>query len=310
MIATTPLNETGEAVGSVASGAELSEFPQAPMTQGNLGLGAMNNCSLHAGSYYGGIDARIESSCGLLSQVVHSSGCCLPMHAHVQAYFSLLLAGDYLESSGGSEWRYQPFDAGYHPAQLPHRDSIGAAGARFICLEVSAAALDAAEVRIVDFTLLPADIAVQLLRLYRPLTVGTLAAIDCENAVWELCDGISGGAHFAERGQPGWLRRSLELIEEEFGEPLTVQDIARRSGIHPVHLSREFRRRFGESLGEYTNKVRVRRACALMTRDTGPLAAVAAATGFADQSHFCRVFKSLLRCTPSEFRGCTRSRVR
>jgi len=274
-----------------------------------LGLGAMSHCSLHAGRYFGGIDTRVESSCGLLSKVVHSRGRCLPMHEHAQAYFSLLLAGDYLESSGGGEWRYQPFDAGFHPAQLPHRDSIGAGGARFICLEVSAAALETAEVRIADFTLLPADIAVHLLRLYRPLTIGTLSAIDCENAVWELCGGISARAHCAERGQPGWLRRSLELIEQEFAEPLTVKDIARRSGIHPVHLSREFRRRFGESLGEYTNKVRLRHACALMTRDTGPLAMVAAATGFTDQSHLCRVFKSLLGCTPSEFRGCPRYQV-
>src|SRR5262249_7531702 len=73
-------------------------------------------------------------------------------------------------------------------------------------------------------------------------------------------------------------------------------------GCHTVHLSGEFHRRFGESLGEYTNKVRVRRACALMVGDNESLAMVAAATGFTDQSHLCRVFKSLLGCTPSEFR--------
>lgn len=269
----------------------------------------MNDCRLHAGSYFGGIGARVESSCGLLSQVVHSSSRTLPLHEHAQAYFSLLLAGDYLESAGRTERRYQAFDAGFHPARLPHCDAIGPAGARFLCLEVSAAVLDASEVRIFNFSLLPADIAVQLLRLHRPLMAGTLSALDCESAVWELCGEISATTPNTERGHPAWLRRCLELVEEEFGEALTVQDIARRSGIHPVHLSREFRRRFGESLGAYANKVRVRHACALMAQGTGPLAAVAAATGFTDQSHLCRVFKSLLGCTPSEFRGSAREQL-
>jgi AraC family transcriptional regulator len=234
----------------------------------------------------------------------------LPVHDHARAYFSLLLAGDYVENADHDEWRYQPFDVGFHPARFPHRDCIGAAGARFLCLEVCAEVLDAADVQLLNSpSMLSPDIAVQLLRLYRPLILGTLSAIDCESAVWELCGEVSGEPRHPERGQPAWLRRCLELVGEEFAEPLTVQDIARRNGIHPVHLSREFRRRFGESLGEYANKVRVRQACALMTRDTGPLAAVAAATGFTDQSHLCRVFKSLLGCTPSEFRRCARHRV-
>ena len=279
-------------------------------TATELGHCVVNHCRLHAGSYFGGVDARVECSLGLLSQVVHTTGRSLPTHEHAQAYFSLLLAGDYLEDAGGSEWRYRPFDAGFHPARVPHRDTIGAAGARFLCLEISADPLDAADVRVWNApALLPADIAVQLLRLYRPLTIGTLSAIDCENTLWELCGEVSCEPRYAERGYPAWLRRCLELVEEEFGEPLTVQDIARRSGTHPVHLSREFRRRFGESLGEYTNNVRVRHACALMRSDTVPLAAVAAATGFTDQSHFCRVFKSLLGCTPSEFRRCTRHQM-
>jgi AraC family transcriptional regulator len=225
------------------------------------------------------------------------------MHDHAQAYFSLLVAGDYLENAASREWRYHPFEAGFHPARLPHRDSIGGAGARFLCLEVFADPLQAFDVRVWDSpALLPASTSLQLLRLYRHLLTQTLSAIDFESAVWELCGDVSREAQCVERGRPVWLRQCLELVEQEFGEPLTVEDIARRIGIHPVHLSREFRRRFGKSLGEYANKVRVRHACAFITRDTRPLAAVAAATGFADQSHFCRVFKSLLGCTPYEFR--------
>jgi AraC family transcriptional regulator len=100
---------------------------------------------------------------------------------------------------------------------------------------------------------------------------------------------------------PRWLRQCLDIIEEEYAEPLTVAAIARRVGVHPVHASREFRRRYGITIGEYANKVRVRAACRRISRERESLALVAHESGFADHAHFCRVFKSTLGCTPSEF---------
>jgi len=103
------------------------------------------------------------------------------------------------------------------------------------------------------------------------------------------------------------MKQCLDLIEEECAAPLTVTDIAGRIGIHPVRLSREVRRRFGQTLGEYAHKVRIRGACAMMKREATSLALVAASVGFADQSHFCRVFKALVGCTPSAFIADVRS---
>jgi AraC family transcriptional regulator len=270
--------------------------------------GVVNNRQLDAGAYFGAVGDRVESSHAVLSEVVHPRSRQLPVHDHAQAYFCLLLAGDYVEGTAGRELRYRPFEVGFHPARFPHRDAIGNAGARFLCLEVRADPLGAADVRLRDApALLAADISVQLLRLYRHFVARTLSPIVFESTVWELCGDVSREVRCRDTGRPAWLRRCLELVEEEFGQPLTVEEMARRTGVHPVHLSREFRRRFGETLGEYANKVRVRRACTAMTNDRAPLADVAAATGFADQSHFCRVFKRLVGCTPSAFRRLSRN---
>jgi AraC family transcriptional regulator len=121
-----------------------------------------------------------------------------------------------------------------------------------------------------------------------------------------LCGDVSDEPVCRERSVPRWLRQCLDIVEEDYAESLTVAGIAADVGVHPVHTSREFRRRFGQTLGEYVNKVRVRAACATMTRKTQPLAAVAADAGFADQAHFCRVFKSLIGCTPSAFAAAVR----
>jgi AraC family transcriptional regulator len=156
--------------------------------------------------------------------------------------------------------------------------------------------------------LLPDDVSMQLLRLYAAFAHGRLSPLLPDSVVWELCGDLSNCTAVVERRHPRWMRQCLDLVEAECTSAITVTDIAARLGVHPVHWSREFRRRFGQTLGEYVHKMRVRLACAMMKANEGqPLAHVAASTGFADQSHFCRVFKSLVGCVPSRFPARRRS---
>ncbi len=60
--------------------------------------------------------------------------------------------------------------------------------------------------------------------------------------------------------------------------------------MHPVHLSRVFRRWRGRTLRDSLRGVRLREACRLLQEGL-PLAEVALATGFVDQSHLSNVFR-------------------
>lgn len=257
---------------------------------------------LDAGRFYGSVDGRYETPFAMLSEVIHGAPRVLPEHDHALAYFCMLIGGDYVETIAGREFDYELFEVGFHPARVPHRDAIGDRGGRFLCLEIPPGPLAAAEVQMRGSpALLPGDVSLQLLGIYRSFSAGLLSPMVVESVVWELCGDLSDQAPVAERRYPRWLRQCLELVEDECASPLTVTEIAARVGVHPVHLSREFRRRFGQTLGEYAHKVRIRLACAMMKREAAPLALVAASVGFADQSHFCRVFKALVGCTPSAF---------
>jgi AraC family transcriptional regulator len=55
-------------------------------------------------------------------------------------------------------------------------------------------------------------------------------------------------------------------------------------------------------IGDYVQRLRVRWASAELCRPGARLADVAAAAGFADQSHLTRVFKRVTGATPSAFR--------
>ncbi|HTI45517.1 MAG TPA: AraC family transcriptional regulator [Casimicrobiaceae bacterium] len=267
----------------------------------------MSGSALAAGRYYGAVGGRLATSLAVASEVIHAGSRALPEHDHALAYFCMLTDGRYVETIGGRDFDYAPFEVGFHPARMPHRDAVGARGARFLCLEIHAPALDEAQVRLrASPALLPGDVTVQLVRVYGAMIGGTLSPIVLDSAVWALCGDVSDARACTERAAPRWLARCLDLIEAAYGDSLTVGGIAREVGVHPVHLAREFRRRYGQTLGEYVHKVRVRAACARMLHEDEPLATIAASAGFADQSHFCRVFKQLVGQTPSQFRAGAR----
>jgi AraC family transcriptional regulator len=78
--------------------------------------------------------------------------------------------------------------------------------------------------------------------------------------------------------------------------------VASRVGVHPFHLSRVFRQHYHQTVGEYVHRLRVHFACGELKSDEARLAEVALAAGFADQSHFTRVFKQVTGMTPGAFR--------
>jgi len=101
---------------------------------------------------------------------------------------------------------------------------------------------------------------------------------------------------------PRWLVRVREQLDDEPSRHHSVQAIAVDAGVSPVRLSRAFRRTYGESLGSYQRRVRIRRACERLRDEETTLAAIALDAGFTDQSHFTRVFTRLIGITPAVFR--------
>ena len=61
-------------------------------------------------------------------------------------------------------------------------------------------------------------------------------------------------------------------------------------------------------LGEWVRRLRLEDALGRLTRSDASIADVAAASGFADQSHLTRVMRRRLGVTPAEYRRLARGR--
>jgi len=106
---------------------------------------------------------------------------------------------------------------------------------------------------------------------------------------------------------PGWLRRARDLLHDSFRLPLRVGLIAREIGVHPVHLTRVFRRHNGCTVSEYLRALRLAEAGRLILRQGHTIAEAAHEAGFADQAHLCRCFSERFGFSSKSFRSAARA---
>lgn len=110
-------------------------------------------------------------------------------------------------------------------------------------------------------------------------------------------------AHETKRPEDLLIERVVIFIEAHLRETLSREYVAHGVGISPSQLSRLLRRKKGRTFTDLLNQYRIERASKLLVRSAGSVAEIAAATGFADQSYFSKVFKQYKGVTPAEFRN-------
>ncbi|SEE08683.1 helix-turn-helix transcriptional regulator [Ruania alba] len=98
------------------------------------------------------------------------------------------------------------------------------------------------------------------------------------------------------------LRRVRDRIDRDYAQPLDVPALA--AGVHMSagHLSREFRRTFGESPYSYLMTRRIERAMALLRRGDLSVTEVCFAVGSSSLGTFSTRFTELVGMPPSEYR--------
>ncbi len=99
------------------------------------------------------------------------------------------------------------------------------------------------------------------------------------------------------------LRKTvLEFIDETLADDIHLDDLAACVKLSPFHFARKFKSEFGVSPHIFVTQRRVEKAKTLLKEKRLPLKAIAFDCGFADQSHFNKVFKKVIGVTPDGYR--------
>lgn len=249
-----------------------------------------------------------------LAEVAYAPGARVPWHVHDHARFVLVLRGSLTESVAGGTRTHEASTLLVRPAGEGHALAAPEGGARCLVVDVDAEWVSRArgECSILEVA---ADFrGGLLLHLARRLRGEFRLRDEVSRAVIaSLVLGLAAEAsrrHAREasvRGAPpAWLRDVHDLLHEQFASAPTLAQIAAIAGVHPVHLARAFRQWYRCTVGEYLRELRLEFACREMAASDAPLAEIALAAGFCDQSHLTRLCKDRLGMTPAEYRAIHR----
>lgn len=116
----------------------------------------------------------------------------------------------------------------------------------------------------------------------------------------------AGQAPYRFSSKYGLIAPSLEYLETNFGDSsLDVDKLASVSGVSTVYFRKIFTGIFHTPPAKYLQNLRIDKAKELLLSDYPSVGAVASAVGFRNIYHFCKTFKKVTGCTPSEYAKST-----
>lgn len=135
--------------------------------------------------------------------------------------------------------------------------------------------------------------------LYQALLVET-NPLQAEGLLIEYCAQLFAGQSVPRQVTKTNLSLVQQMIMDQLGCTLKVNDFCQLVNLSPFHLIRSFKQNYGQSPHAYQLDQRIKRAKTLLKEGTS-LAVTANHLGFADQSHFQRNFKKRTALTPRQY---------
>ena len=114
----------------------------------------------------------------------------------------------------------------------------------------------------------------------------------------EYCDLVNT---FATGHYSPIVKKTIDYILLNLGDPLTQKQIAKEIHVNPSYLSRKFREETGQNITEFINKKRVEEAKLYLKRGSIAVTDIAFLVGFNDLNYFSKVFKKLTSLTPTQY---------
>ena len=120
--------------------------------------------------------------------------------------------------------------------------------------------------------------------------------------------GKDGGDPYAveavreRQGQGGTVRAILGYIEASMPGPISLAELSKAFFMSEGHLSRLFRKEMGMSIIAYVKRMRIQMAARMLLDSGEPVSVIAVRVGVNDANYFCRMFKSVMGISPSEYR--------
>jgi AraC family transcriptional regulator len=249
---------------------------------------------------------ELETPAVKVEEMLFAPGLCVARHSHDTSNLIYVIAGEHWSGFSRGGDTCAPRTVRYLPAGEPHENYFPV-GCRCLHIELRQPILELAAEH-GQMICLPGELAwpsaaalgARLHHEFRQKD--DLSRLDIEAVILQLL--LADGQNSTQRRGlvPSWLLRIREMLREQQHPRLTLEELSRSAGRHPVQISRQFHHHFGCTISEYMRRIRVARAQWMLSRGDLQIAEIALACGFSDQSHFTTAFRRLTGTPPHRYR--------
>ncbi len=269
--------------------------------------------NLEKGTFFGVSRKEIRiNGLTFVESAYHGMDSC-PWHYHENAYFAFTTAGSLVESYKRKEMALRAGSLMYHHSQEPHCNSRYAPYVAALHVDIDSSWFERCGIQSFRpegfMELHSPDLKIAFTRLLLEARYGgSERGLGMESLIVTAFNGMLRLKDYNEAGKPAWQNKVKELLYARYDENMSLAEIAAAVHLHPVYLCQQFPKIFDCTLGEYVRKIKIEKAAELLLNDPFiSLTSLAYTCGFADQSHFIRLFKKHAGLTPLAFRkqvGC------
>ena len=235
-------------------------------------------------------------------EAVYQPHTSLAMHEHSAPFFTYVLRGEFVERTSRMQRDCRRGAVIFHPPGDAHSNAVGPRGTMSLNVEIAPELWEelagdmAGRVLSGDVEWLAASVWREF---HREDSAGALAM---DEAVALLCSSLRVDQRSNRPASTRRLALSAEYLSQHLMPAPRLADVAQVAGVHPMHLARLFRQRFGYSMGEFVRRRRIAWACGQLAGSDRTISAIALDAGFADHAHFTRTFRRITGSTPRWYR--------
>lgn len=106
-----------------------------------------------------------------------------------------------------------------------------------------------------------------------------------------------------------YVREILHIIEKQYAERLSIENMAEQQGVSASYLSRKLKEETGHTFGSLLTRFRLQQSLALLCEGRMRVYEIAEMTGFGDYKNYAQVFKKYLHTSPTLFLQQFKSKI-
>ncbi|WP_420575035.1 helix-turn-helix transcriptional regulator [Kordia sp.] len=222
-------------------------------------------------------------------------------HSHEDIHLSLILQGGNLESRKRKDTQVSSGKIiAYNQGEI-HRNRFTSFPSKNLNLELKNDFFSKNDLNFNDLELIEnrnIGAYLDLIQIYNELQINDVYTLDAIQ--------LSMKSLFTKNKttskKPIWMTQLKEIIEDRWNEFISLDELALTLNVHPVTISKYFKKYYNGTLGDYMRKVKVERALHFLFHTDMPITEIAFTCGFSDHSHMIRIFKMYIGYNPKNIR--------